>query len=54
MARRMIHSEKLKHWQKIFGEVARWCAKHREPGEKQYECVARVLREYKRTGKLPF
>lgn len=31
-------------WRKKFGEAAKFCAKHKKPGEKLQECVRRYLK----------
>jgi len=34
-------------WRKVFGSVAKWCARNKSPGERMADCIKRALAEFK-------
>lgn len=47
MARRSKTGLPAHVWRKVFGAVAKYCAKARAPGETMNECVKRVWSQFK-------
>jgi len=34
-------------WRKIFGSIAKWCARNKSPGEPMAVCIKKAVEDYK-------